>query len=337
MLRTRFCDLFGIELPIICAPMGPDITSPELAAAVSNAGGLGLISFGAYPPPALRALINRMRELTDKPFGINFILHFPVEEAFTVCIEERVPVLSFFWGDPSPYVERAHDAGLKVIEQVGSVTAAVRSARAGVDAIIAQGNEAGGHIAGTVSTMALVPRVVDAVAPTPVAAAGGIADARGLVAGLALGADAVVMGTRLLASIEAAAHPIYKQKVLEATEEDTVRTTLFGGGWPNAHHRALRTKFVEEWLNDESRGSEQRPDEPVIGESNLGGHRIPVTRFMSLPPSSSASGDIESMAMLAGQGVGLVHEIKPAAEIIREIAEGARQIIESRLDVALKD
>jgi Dioxygenases related to 2-nitropropane dioxygenase len=131
-----------------------------------------------------------------------------------------------------------------VIDQVGSVEAAKRSAGAGVDAIIAQGVEAGGHIAGQVSTMVLVPRVVDAVSPVPVAAAGGIADARGLVAALALGAEGVVLGTRFLATPEAAAHPIYKQKVLEATEEDTVRTTLFGRDWPNAPHRALRTAFV---------------------------------------------------------------------------------------------
>lgn len=331
MLRTRLCDLLGIDVPIVCAPMGPSITGPELAAAVSNAGGLGVISFGADPPDLLRQQIRRLRDLTDKPFGVNFILHFPIEAQVAVCLEERVPVLSFFWGDPTPYVDRAHAAGAKVVDQVGSVEAAQRSARAGVDAIIAQGVEAGGHIAGTVTTLALVPRVVDAVAPTPVIAAGGIVDARGLVAALALGAEGVVLGTRLLATPEAAAHPIYKQKVLEATEEETVRTTLFGGGWPNAPHRVLRTPFVEQWLSQEARGSEQRPDEPVIGETSFGGQRIPVQRFMGLPATAEATGDIESMALLAGQGVGLVHEIKPAAEIVQELVEGARRVITQRL------
>jgi NAD(P)H-dependent flavin oxidoreductase YrpB (nitropropane dioxygenase family) len=331
VLRTRLCDLLGIDVPIVCAPMGPSITGPELAAAVSNAGGLGVISFGADPPDLLRQQIRRLRDLTDKPFGVNFILHFPVEAQVAVCLEERVPVLSFFWGDPTPYVDRAHAAGAKVVDQVGSVEAAQRSARAGVDAIIAQGVEAGGHIAGTVTTLALVPRVVDAVAPTPVIAAGGIVDARGLVAALALGAEGVVLGTRLLATPEAAAHPIYKQKVLEATEEETVRTTLFGGGWPNAPHRVLRTPFVEQWLSQEARGSEQRPDEPVIGETSFGGQRIPVQRFMGLPATAEATGDIESMAFLAGQGVGLVHEIKPAAEIVQELVEGARRVITQRL------
>src|ERR1043165_8370369 len=214
MLRTSLCKLLDIEAPVICAPMGPHITSLELAAAVSNAGGLGIVSFGGYPTPQLRREIRRLRTLTKKPFGVNLLLQFPVEEHVNVCVEERVPVISFFWGDPSPYVERAHAAGLKVIDQVGSVEAAKRSADVGVDAVIAQGMEAGGHIAGQVSTMALVPRIVDAVSPVPVAAAGGIADARGLVAALALGAEGVVLGTRFLATPEAAAHPIYKQKVL---------------------------------------------------------------------------------------------------------------------------
>jgi nitronate monooxygenase len=331
MLHTPLCDLLGIEAPIITAPMGPAITGPELAAAVSNAGGLGIISFGGNTPPLLRQEIHRLRGLTGKPFGVNLLLQFPIEEHVKVCVEERVPVLSFFWGDPSPYVEQAHAAGLKVLDQVGSVEAARRSARAGVDVIIAQGVEAGGHIAGQVATTVLVPRVVDAVAPTPVVAAGGIADARGLVAALALGAEGVVLGTRLLATHEAAAHPVYKQKVLEATEEDTVRTTLFGHGWPNAPHRALRTAFVDEWLEQEARGSEQRPDEPVIGETVFCGQRVPVLRFMGFPPSTDATGDIESMGLLAGQSVGLVREIKPAAAVVREMVEGARQIIEHRL------
>jgi len=335
MLRTSLCKLLNIEAPVICAPMGPHITSLELAADVSNAGGLGIISFGGYPPPILRQEIRRLRALTKKPFGVNLLLQFPVEEHVDVCVDERVPVISFFWGDPSPYVERAHAAGLKVIDQVGSVEAAKRSAGAGVDAIIAQGVEAGGHIAGQVSTMVLVPRVVDAVSPVPVAAAGGIADARGLVAALALGAEGVVLGTRFLATPEAAAHPIYKQKVLEATEEDTVRTTLFGRGWPNAPHRTLRTAFVNEWLKDEARGSEQRVDEPVIGESIFGGERVPLQRFAGFPPTAEATGDIESMGLLAGQSVGLVTDIKPAAVIVRELVADARVIIERRLSKEL--
>jgi NAD(P)H-dependent flavin oxidoreductase YrpB (nitropropane dioxygenase family) len=327
-LHTSVCDLLGIDVPIFVAPMGPSVTSPELAAAVSNAGGLGIVSFGANPPELLRELIRRLRALTTRPFGVNMILHFPVDDHVKVCMEEKVPVVSFFWGDASRFVEPVHAAGLKVIDQVGSVEAAKRSAQAGVDVVIAQGVEAGGHIAGEVSTMALVPRVVDAIAPTAVVAAGGIADARGLVAALALGAEGVVLGTRFLATPEANAHNAYKQRVLESTEEDTVRTTLFGYGWPNAPHRTLRTKFVEQWLSQEARGSEERRDEPVVGETTLGGRRLEVRRFMGFPPGADTTGDIESMSLLAGQSVGLVKEIKPAAEIVKELVESANRIIQ---------
>lgn len=331
VIRTDLCELLGIEVPIFAAPMG-FITGPQLAAAVSNAGGLGIMSFSANPPPVLREEIRHLRTLTKKPFGVGVLLNgphlpFSADAIVNVCLDEKVPVLFTFWGDPTPYVAPAHAAGVKIIDQVGSVADARRAARAGVDAIVAQGMEAGGHTAGDVTTIALVPRVVDAVAPIPVAAAGGIADARGFVAALALGAQAVVLGTRLIATPEAYAHPVYKQKILEAHENETVRTTLFGFGWPNAPHRTLRTPFVEHWLPEERRGSEERPDEPRIGETKIGGHAVPLLRFMGFPPTPDASGDLESMDFLAGQGVGLVTDIKPAAEVVTELVEGAHRIL----------
>jgi NAD(P)H-dependent flavin oxidoreductase YrpB (nitropropane dioxygenase family) len=331
MLHTNLCDLLGIEVPIIAAPMGPDVTGPELVAAVSNAGGLGVMQAQLYPPALLRQTIRHLRDLTDKPFGVNFVLHFPHEENITVCLEEHVPVLSFFWGDARAYVERAHAAGIKVCEQIGSVARAQQSAGAGVDVIIAQGVEAGGHVAGQVATMALIPRVVDAVSPTLVVAAGGIADARGLVAALALGADGVAMGTRFLATPEANVHPIYQEKVLAASEEETVYSTLFGHGWANAPHRSLRTAFVEAWQGKEVPVQELQHESAVIGQTEMAGQSMPIPRFASLPPGRKASGDIEAMSLLAGQSVGLVHEIKPAASIVREMVSGARQIIEQRL------
>src|SRR4029453_12301768 len=167
-MKTALCHLLGIDYPIIAAPMGPDLTGPDLVAAVSNAGGLGILQAQFCSPPVFREEIRRVRTLTAKPFGVNLLLHFPVEDQVAVCLEERVPVLSLFWGDPTPYVARAHAAGVKVFHQIGSVAEARRAAVAGVDVIIAQGVEAGGHVAGEVSTLALVPRVVDAVAPRPV-------------------------------------------------------------------------------------------------------------------------------------------------------------------------
>jgi NAD(P)H-dependent flavin oxidoreductase YrpB (nitropropane dioxygenase family) len=330
-MKTNLCHMLGIEHPIIAAPMGPDLTGPDLVAAVSNAGGLGVLQAQLCPPPLFRQAIRRVRALTDRPFGVNLILHFPVEHQVAVCLEERVPALWFFWGDPTPYVGRAHAAGVKVFHQVGSVAEAEKAVAAGIDVIVAQGVEAGGHVAGEVSTLALIPRVVDAVAPRPVVAAGGIGDARGVVAVLALGAQAAALGTRFLASAESRAHPHYKQRMLEADEEGTVRTILFGHGWPNAPHRTLRTAFVQRWLGREARGQESRPDEPVVGHTVIGGQTMPVLRFMGFPPNGEASGDIDSMDLLAGQGVGLVREIKPAGQLVHELVEEARQIISRRL------
>ena len=179
--------------------------------------------------------------------------------------------------------------------------------------------------------MALVPRIVDAVAPTLVLAAGGIADARGVVAALCLGADAVVMGTRFLATPEANAHPAYKAKLLAATEEQTVRTILFGHGWPDAPHRTLRTRFVEQWLGRENETQGSRADEPIVGQTTIAGQPTPVQRFVGIPPNQHATGDIESMGLLAGQSVGLVAEIQPAGELVRQITRRAEELISRKL------
>jgi enoyl-[acyl-carrier protein] reductase II len=327
MLKTRFCERFGIDAPIMVAPMGPDLTGPELVAAICNAGGFGVLQAQFCSPPLLQQQLRFLRTLTTRPFGVNFILHFPHRAGIQVCVDERIAALSFFWGDPSEFIPSAHAAGIAVLHQVGSVDAAVHAKQAGVDVIIAQGVEAGGHLAGQVSTMVLLPRIVDAVAPALVLAAGGIADARGLAAALCLGADGVVMGTRFVATSEANAHPLYKTRLVAASEEDTARTILFGHGWPDAPHRALRTPFVGEWLDRERETQDSRPDEPVIGRAVIAGAELPIQRFVSIPPNSSASGDIESMALLAGQSVGLVDEIRPAADILRETVNGAERLI----------
>jgi len=326
-MQTKLTELLGIEHPIIAAPMGPDISGPELVGAVSNAGGFGILQAQLAPPPRFRDEIRRTRELTDKPFGVNFLLHFPVEEQVAVALDEGVTALSFFWGDPAPYVQRAHDAGALVIHQVGSVEEARRSVDAGADVIIAQGFEAGGHVAGVVSTLALVPQVVDAVSPTPVAAAGGIVDGRGVAAVLALGAQAAVLGTRFLASSESRAHPEYKQKLVEAAGEDTVHTIIFGFGWPYAPVRTLKTAFVKEWQGKEEQGQQSNPDEPVIGHTIIAGQEMPVLRFMGMPPNADSSGDIELRSLLAGQVVGQIRDVRPAGDIVRELVDGARVIL----------
>lgn len=329
-MQTAITKLLGIDHPIISAPMGPDMSGPDLVAAVSNAGAFGILQAQLAQPAVLREEIRKIRDLTDKPFGVNFLLQFPAEERVATALDEGVSALSFFWGDPLPYIQRAHDAGALVIHQVGSVDDARRSAEAGVDLIIAQGFEAGGHVAGVISTLALVPQVVDAVSPTPVAAAGGVVDARGVAAVLALGAEAAVLGTRFLASSESRAHPDYKQKLIDSSGEDTVHTILFGHGWPYAPVRTIKTAFVEEWLGNEERGQQSRRDEPVVGHTTIAGQQMPVLRFMGLPPNFDSSGDIELRSLLAGQAVGQIHDIKPAQEIVRDLVQGVDKIFKQR-------
>jgi nitronate monooxygenase len=186
-LYTPLCRLLGIALPIIQAPIG-NATCPALVAAVSNAGGLGMLSVTWRDVATIRQMIREIRQLTDRPFGINLVLHWPPEERLNACLEEGVPVVSFFWGDPSPYIPVVHAAGAMAMQTIGSAAEARRMRDAGIDILVAQGWEAGGHVWGQVATLPLVPRVVDAVAPAPVVAAGGIADGRGIAAALALGA-----------------------------------------------------------------------------------------------------------------------------------------------------
>jgi len=311
MLHTRLCDLLGIEVPILVAPMG-FVTGAELAAAVSNAGGLGLMSFNGNPPDVLRQEIRRLRGLTAKPFGVNLLLPFPQEENVAVCLEERVPVLSFFWGDPSPYVARAHGAGVKVFDQVGSVAAAERSARAGVDVIIAQGVEAGGHVAGEVGMAVLVPRVADAVAPTPVVAAGGIADGRGVAAALALGAVGVWMGTRFIATHEAYGHDNYKKKIVAIDEEGTV----VHRGATGKPCRAVRNDFTREW---EKRTADILP--------------FPLqAQRVGFPAAIRAreDGDVENGHAACGQSAGLIQDILPARDVIERLVAEAEAALARR-------
>ncbi|SMC71781.1 NAD(P)H-dependent flavin oxidoreductase [Kibdelosporangium aridum] len=236
-LRTAFCDLVGIDLPVVQAPIGGP-SRPALAAAVSNAGGLGVQAVSWDRPDQLERRLAKTRELTSKPFGINVVLEWPQHDRVAQCLAAGVRVISTFWGDPAPYTDMIHQAGAIHIHTVGSAAEARDAVAAGVDVIVAQGWEAGGHVRGEVSTLALVPAVADAVAPVPVLAAGGIADGRGLAAVLALGADAAWIGTRFLLADEAATGPAYRDALITAAETDTAHGIVFDKGWPDAPHRA---------------------------------------------------------------------------------------------------
>jgi nitronate monooxygenase len=324
-LHTALCDLLEIKVPIIQAPMA--VATPALAAAVSNAGGLGMLGLANRDPDGVRRVILETRRLTDRPFGANFLLR-PNEETdarLAACLELGVPAVSFHWDDPSPYISRVHAAGALAMYTVGSAADARRAVDAGVDVVVAQGWEAGGHVRGEVATLPLVPRVVDAAAPTPVVAAGGIADGRGVAAALALGAAGVWMGTRFMMSAEAATHPLNRDRLGRAQETDTVHTTLFDIGWPDAPHRALRNSTVARWEAAGRPPSGQRP-----GEGDVLGHTAdgrPVVRYRSLNPAAGAVGDIEAMSLYAGQSVGLVTHTQPAADIVRLTVEEAVRVL----------
>jgi nitronate monooxygenase len=330
MLKTPLCDQLGIDYPIFSGGMGA-FAVPELAAAVSNAGACGgLGRMAGAPISDLRRRIQRLRSLTDKPFGVNAILAHLQEGQMETCFEERVPLLMLFWGDPTPYVREAHRRGIKVLIQVGSVEEGAVAADAGVDAIIAQGVEAGGHVKGTIALSTLVPAMVEAVKPVPVIAAGGIATGRGIVEALSLGAQGVYLGTRFLCSEEAFAAPGYKERVVQSTAKDTVYTQLFDVGWPDAPHRVLRNKAVTEWEAAGCPPPGQRPGEgSIIGTVPKAGTTVELVKYTpSSYPTPGFQGNMEYTVLYAGESCGLVHDIKPAAQIVHDLVHEAEAVIE---------
>jgi NAD(P)H-dependent flavin oxidoreductase YrpB (nitropropane dioxygenase family) len=318
------CDLVGIEAPVVLAPMGGAVT-PTLAASVSNAGGLGMLPLSWTSPEEIATVIDETRELTDRPFGVNLGLAWDQRERLEAAIAADVSVVSFFWGDASAVVREARNADVVVFVTVGTSEEARAAAAAGADVVVAQGWEAGGHVWGTVSTLALVPRVVDAVAPVPVVAAGGIADGRGLAAVLALGAAGAWVGTRFLSAHEAAIHPDYRHRLLAAGESDTFYGTLFDRGWPDAPHRTLRNSTVEAWEQAGQPSSGSRPGEDDEPASRSDGS--PINRYASSTPTAAMTGDIEPLPHWAGQGVGLVTRQEPAADIVRSLVAEAEEVI----------
>jgi nitronate monooxygenase/enoyl-[acyl-carrier protein] reductase II len=323
-LHTELCTRLGIRVPLVQAPIGPAAT-PELAAAVSNAGALGMLSITWVPPQSVSDFLRRARELTVRPLGVNVILDFPVDAQIDAALDAGIPVVSTFWGDPAPAHDRIASGGALHLHTVGSADEARRAVDAGVDVVVAQGWEAGGHVCGTVATLPLVPAVVDAVAPVPVIAAGGIADGRGLAAVLMLGAQAAWLGSRFLLASEASSHEVYQKRLIAADADDSVHTRCFDGGWPNAAHRVLRNATVEEWDAAGRPAAPNRPGEgSVVGSMGSGGD---FPRYTSMMPLRGMQGGVEEMALYAGQSIGLVREIRPAAAIVEQIVAEAEATI----------
>ena len=305
---NRLNDILGTRLPIIQGGMA-NIATGEFAAACSNAGALGIIAAGGVrTAQELRGQIARCRALTDKPFGVNIMLMHPCADAFAqVVIEERVPVVTTGAGNPGKYVPGWKDAGIRVIPVVAASVLAQRLVRCGVDAVIAEGTESGGHV-GEMTTMALVPQVIDAV-DVPVIASGGIADGRQMAAALALGACGVQVGTCLLASAECPIHERYKQALLRAKDCDTIVTGRSVGG----PVRVLKNRMSREYVRLEQQGATLEELEKLT----LGGLRRAVFE-----------GDVETGSVMAGQVAGMLREIRPVREILETLYSDGLAVLE---------
>lgn len=304
----RLNELLGIEFPFIQGGMA-NIATGEFAAACSNAGALGMIATGAWDGQRLRQEIRRAKELTDKPFGVNLMLMNPcADEIAQVIIDEGVQVVTTGAGNPGKYIPAWKEHGIKVLPVVAATVLAKRLVRLGVDAVIAEGTESGGHV-GEMTTMALVPQVIDAV-DVPVAAAGGIADGRQAAAAFALGACGIQVGTCLLASEECPIHENYKQAILKAKDSDTTVTGRSIGG----PVRVLKNKMAREYLALEKRGASLEELEAVT----LGGLRRAVLE-----------GDVEHGSVMSGQVAGMLHEIRPLRQIFEELYSGGRSVLEA--------
>jgi len=314
-MRTRVCSLVGIDLPVFLGGMA-GATGTELVAAVSQAGGLGILGCARIPPAEIGAAVRAIRDKTDRPFGLNLLLFSAAEELVAATLSCRAPVISTAWPWPEQDLRtlfaRAHDAGAKVVHMAAGVAQARRAAEAGADAIVAQGTEGGGHV-GLMGTMTLVPQVVRAVAPLPVLAAGGIATGEGLAAALALGAEGALIGTRLLATDEAPIPDSYKQAILDSDGHDTVLTEIpdiaNARVWPGAWSRVVRNRLIAEWSG--------REDE-------LRARRTEVGAGMR---QAFEKGDRDGAALFIGQDAGLIDAIEPAGEVVRRIVRDADAVL----------
>lgn len=315
MLTTAFTELVGCRAPIQLAGMG-GLGTPELAAAVSNAGGLGMVAMPLAPAEDVASELDRLATLTSGVFGINFLMPF-LDPAAAEAAATRCRVIEFFYDDPdASLVDRVHQGGALACWQVGSLDEARAAADAGCDLIVAQGSEAGGHVRGDMSLMPLLDAVLGTV-DVPVVAAGGISSARAVAAVLAAGASAARVGTRFVACAESPAHPDYIQALIDAGGGDTMRTETFSLTWPDAPHRVLRScvDAATAFGGD------------VVGELEIDGQVTPLPTFLPLPPTRTTTGHVEAMPLYAGQGVGLVSAIEPAAEIVQELVEGAARLL----------
>ncbi|XP_010270915.1 PREDICTED: nitronate monooxygenase-like [Nelumbo nucifera] len=324
-----FGGILGFDNGIVLAPMGPDVAGPKLVAAVANAGGIGLLVSPVNSYDMTVKAITETRKLTDKPFGAGILLEFDNTRTVQAIFDEKLACMQVYWGDfTKEMVDEAHKHGVKILHQIGSLKDAEKAIAAGVDCIIVQGVEAGGHIIGTVGLIALLPRVVDLVGDREIAvvAAGSIADPRGYVAALSLGAHGICMGTRFVATKESYANHYYKQQLLHYTEADTDRTDLYNRATWRSPVRCLNTPFHQQWKNAPE-SVENNEEQPIVSYSIIHGEETVLRRFAGQVANPTTAGELENMVMYAGQGVGLIKEILPAGDVVKNFIEGAKEII----------
>ena len=317
-ISTRLTKKYKVKFPFVAAGMAFVGSTPDLAIAVCEAGGIGSIGVGILPPEAIGPLVAQVKKATKHPFHVNFVTLFATEDHIKACVDAKVPIVSFHFGHPPKhFIDLLHQAKIDVWEQVGSVEAAKTAVADGIDLIIAQGVEAGGHNFSTLPTFVQVPQIVAAVKPVMVLASGGVATGSQIAASLCLGADGVWVGTRLVASNEAFAHPVYKTRLTTEDGTDTTLTHIFGPEMPNFNPvRAIKNEIVREFIGKEDTVPTDTSNEPIIGKTEFFGQEIILRRFNSFPPVATTEGDFEEMLLAAGQGVGMVHEIKPVKDII---------------------
>jgi enoyl-[acyl-carrier protein] reductase II len=305
------------------------VAGPRLAIAVCRAGGIGSLGVGLMPPAAFVPAIGSIRAAVDGAFNANLLTPFVTDEIVGAVCDAAPPIVSFHWGHPQRrWIDRLAAAGCSVWEQVGSVEAAKRAVGDGVELVIAQGSEAGGHNYGSLPTFVLVPEVVDAAGGALVLAAGGVSDGRGLAAALALGADGVAVGTRMVATAEADAMGQYKDALVSAAGTDTVRTSVFGPQWPDFNPmRVLRTPLVDEYHDRVAEVPKDTAGLPVVARLPFCGQTLEMHRFDAFVPAEGTTGNPQDMPLLAGEGVGLVRSIEPAADVVQAMVRTAEQVL----------
>ncbi|NAS32487.1 nitronate monooxygenase [Flavobacteriaceae bacterium R38] len=323
-MKTKLTELLGIKYPIIQAPIG-SATNPVLASEVSNAGGLGMLALSWKSNEDCIRIIRETKKLTTQPFGVNLVLDWDQEERVDICISENVPVVSFFWGDSSKHIEKLKTHNIKVCQTVADSKEAEKYAALGVDFLIAQGWEAGGHVQGTVANSVLIPSIAWKVG-IPVVAAGGFTNGQGLIASLVLGGSGISIGSRFLMSTEAHIEQGYADLIADANENDTFYTQdLFHLGWENAPHRVLKNSTIKEWEKAGKPPIGKRPNQGEVIAQDANGKSI--YRYSDNNPIKGVTGNIEAMALYAGQSVGLLNKRIPSKEIIENIIEEAKQSI----------